>query len=154
MITENQIADLVAEKLKETEYFVVDIRVGPGNRIEVELDGDEGIPILDYDQFSRHIEGSLDREIEDYSLQVSSPGLDRTFKVFRQYTKNIGRDVKVKLNDGVKHVGKLIRASETEIELEKRSMERLEKKKKKVEVVKNVILAMDSINKIKVKLDF
>lgn len=154
MIAESRIVELVEEKLHETDYFIVKVNVGTGNKIEVEIDGDNGFPINECVSFSRQIESNLDREEEDFSLKVSSPGLTKSFRVFRQYVKNIGRMVKVVTAEGEEFEGLLLKASEKEIELEMRSMERLEKKKKKVEVVENVTLAMDKIKDTKLKLVF
>ena len=154
MIAESKIVELVEEKLQGTDYFIVKVNVGTGNKIDVELDGDNGFPISECVKFSRQVELNLDREEEDFSLKVSSPGLTKSFRVFRQYTKNIGRMVKVLTIEGDEHEGLLVRAGQKEIELEMRSMERLEKKKKKVEVIKKITLAMDNIKDTKLKLVF
>lgn len=100
MISEEKILSLVEEKIADTNFFIVDIKVGGGNKISVELDGDQGITIDDCVAVSRHIEFSLDRETEDFSLQVSSAGLDRPLRHHRQYVKNIGREVSVITKDG------------------------------------------------------
>ncbi|MBD77854.1 MAG: ribosome assembly cofactor RimP [Crocinitomicaceae bacterium] len=154
MIAESRIIELVEEKLEGTDFFIVKVAVGTGNKIEVELDGDNGFPISECVSFSRQIEFNLDREEEDFSLRVSSPGLHKAFKVFRQYTKNIGRTVKIKTTEGVEYEGELKGATEKEIELETRRKERLEKKKKKVEVIESITLAMDKIKETKLKLAF
>lgn len=145
---------MVAEKLEGTDFFVVNISVEVGNKIKVQLDGMNGFPISECVNFSRHIEFSLDREVEDFSLQVSSPGLTKPFRVFKQYEKNIGRNIKVIKTDGEKVKGELISASEEEIELKYITKERLEGKKKKVEVTHEVNLPMSDIKEAKVELDF
>ncbi|MGB0402779.1 MAG: ribosome assembly cofactor RimP [Salibacteraceae bacterium] len=154
MITVAQIEKLVNEKLEGTEFFTVDISVDAGNKIVIEMDGPDGFPISECVNFSRHVEHSFDREIEDFSLKVTTPGLTKPLKIFKQYEKNVGRNLKVTNLNGEVEVGKLILAQEDKIELEMRTMERLEKKKKKVEVVRNVTIPMLDIKESRIELDF
>lgn len=107
MITEEKIKALVEEKIGEGPLFIVEIAVGSGNKISIELDGDHGISIDDCVAVSRHVEHSLDREEEDFALQVSSAGLGRPLRNERQYRKNIGREVAVTLSDGTERIGQL-----------------------------------------------
>ena len=100
MISEQKILDLVEEKVSESSIFVVELKVSSGNKISIELDGDQGLSIDDCVAVSRHVESSLDREEEDFSLQVSSAGLDRPLRHHRQYLKNIGKTVMVTKTDG------------------------------------------------------
>ena len=100
MINESKVRALVDETIKDTDIFLVDLKIGGGNRISVSIDAIGGLPITDCIKVSRGIEEDLDREEEDFSLDVSSPGLDKPFKVFRQYEKNIDRSILVKLEDG------------------------------------------------------
>jgi ribosome maturation factor RimP len=95
----------------EPAYFLVEVKLTPGNNIKVSLDGDSGISIEKCVQYSR----SLYKQVEeaglfpgaDFALEVSSPGLDEPLKLLRQYTKNIGRLVEIVLNDGSKTEGRL-----------------------------------------------
>lgn len=112
MISEEKILNLVEEKIADTSFFIVDIKVSSGNKISVELDGDQGITIDDCVSVSRHIEFNLDREIEDFSLQVSSAGLDRPLRHHRQYIKNIGKEVMVITKDGNTFEGEIMAAQE------------------------------------------
>ena len=106
MITVAEIEQLVQTKIAETDTlsdaFIVSISVRPGNAIEVLLDKDSGLNVEDCKKVSRHVESSLDREKEDFSLEVSSPGVGKPLVVHRQYVKNVGRTVKVKADDGEK----------------------------------------------------
>lgn len=102
MITTEIIQNLVDEKLEGTSIYAVDITVSPGNVIKVELDGDEGISIDDCVLVSRHIEGGFDREQEDFELKVMSAGIGEPLKVDRQYHKNIGREVDIRLNGWIR----------------------------------------------------
>jgi ribosome maturation factor RimP len=132
MITQQHISDLAAAKLSEGSSYLVDVNIGPGNRILVTIDNEQGVGIRECVAVSRWIESQLDRETEDFSLEVSSPGLDQPFKVFRQYLKNIGREVEVKQTDGKKFSGILVAADEqTGIILEEEKREKVEGKKTK-----------------------
>jgi ribosome maturation factor RimP len=96
----------------EPAYFLVELRIRAGNNIEVFLDGDDGITIEKCVQFNRAlykgVEGSGLFPGGDFSLEVSSPGLDEPLKLIRQYKKNIGRNVELLLTDGTKKTGRLI----------------------------------------------
>jgi ribosome maturation factor RimP len=94
MIDKTKIADLVAGKLEEN-MFLVDISVSTNNVIHVEIDCFTGLTIDQCVAFSRHIESGLDRDNQDFELQVSSPGAGQPFKVWEQYRKNIGREVEL-----------------------------------------------------------
>ncbi len=153
MITTQQIQEILDANVGETEYFVVDVNVGKGNNILVEIDSPNGITVTDCVKVSRWIEGSFDREIEDFAIEVASPGLDKPLRVFKQYQKNIGRDLKVKTaEEEVK--GELTAVSEegiTVVFTEKRKIEG-KKKKEKVAVEKNV--AFSDIEKAFVIVSF
>ena len=95
MITTEQIETLIDSALKEKDCFVVDLDVREGNNILLEVDSLHGITISDCVDFSKMIEHNLDREVEDFEVHVSSPGLDKPFKVKEQFYKNIGRTIKV-----------------------------------------------------------
>jgi ribosome maturation factor RimP len=116
---ENMIGALVAE---HPGYFLVEVKIKPTNNVKVFLDGDEGISIEKCIMFNRALYKQLEESglfpADDFSLEVSSPGLDEPLKLFRQYRKNIGREVEVLMNDGRKVEGKLIGAEEQEITVE------------------------------------
>lgn len=154
MIAKRRIQQLVDDFLaKEKGFFLVSLKVGAGNQIEVRLDSFEGIKMGDCVRLSRHIEGSLDREEEDFSLQVASAGLGEPFKVFQQYEKNIGRKVDVKLKGGEKILGKMLSAIADEgIVLETKNREKIGKKKQVV--VKEYKLAFEQIDQTKIVISF
>ena len=155
MNSENQVTG-VEKKLSEllTElpgYFLVEISVKPTNNIKVFMDADQGAAI---DQLSR-INRALYKWVEenlfpngDFSIEVSSPGLDEPLKLDRQYLKNIGRMVEIVLKNGLKKEGKLISVSENEIMIE----EEIGKGKKK-EVIQHIILK-EEIKTTKVQVKF
>ena len=158
MITVAEIEQLVKTKIAETDtlsdVFIVFISVRPGNAIEVLLDKDSGLSVEDCKKVSRHIESSLDREKEDFSLEVSSPGVGKPLLVHRQYLKNIGRTVKVKVGEGEKYEGDLAEVSDTGIVLKYQEKEALPGKKKKEWVEKTATLAFDNIKETKVVIRF
>jgi len=155
MNSENQVI-AVEKKLSEllTElpgYFLVEISVKPTNNVKVFVDADQGAAI---DQLSR-INRALYKWVEenlfpngDFSIEVSSPGLEEPLKLSRQYLKNVGRMVEIVLKNGLKKEGKLISVSENEIVIE----EEIGKGKKK-EVIQHIILK-EEIKTTKVQVKF
>jgi ribosome maturation factor RimP len=118
MIEKQKIEGLVKEFIKGTGLFLVAVKVNNANRIIVLADKNEGITIDECAGIHRHVENGLDREAEDYELQVSSPGLDMPFGVIEQYLKNENKKVEVVDKDGSKFVGKLKNVTEGGFELE------------------------------------
>jgi ribosome maturation factor RimP len=99
MITREKVEHLIEEKIQGTDMFIVEVSVRPGNVIDVTLDSDVGITIEACTEVHRHLLHEMDRDVEDYSLEVSSPDLMKPLKVTRQYMKNVGRDLAVKKLD-------------------------------------------------------
>jgi len=154
MIAESKLRQLLDEKAAGTPHFVVDLAINSGNIIMLELDGDNGLTIEDIMSFSRYVEHDvLDRDEEDFELQVTSPGLDRPFKVWRQYKKNVGRNVKVKTDEG-KLEGLLKTVEEDHIVVETRVKERVEGRKKKEWVITEHRLTFEQIQETKVVISF
>ena len=107
MIDKNLIASIVEEQLEGTDGFLVDVRVSPTNVVTVEIDSMTGVDIDTCARLTRAIEDKVDREVEDYELEVGSAGLTSPFKVAKQYEKNIGNDIEVLTRDGRKLSGTL-----------------------------------------------
>jgi len=107
MITTEGITELVNQHIEGSDIFLVEILVKSGNAITVHVDRPEGISIDECVKISRFLNEALDRDLEDYSLEVSSPGLGGAFRVRQQYEKNIGSDIEVLYTDGIKVKGKL-----------------------------------------------
>lgn len=118
MITKENIENLLLEKTEGTEIFVVDIMINSGNTIIVHLDSNKGITLDECVEFNRFITGRLDKDLEDYNLEISSPGLDSPFKVEKQYLKYAGRKVELIMSDGKKKIGTLLAYREGEIDVE------------------------------------
>ena len=154
MISKSYIEGLVKEKIEATDYFIVDISVSSSNQIRVEIDGDKGVKINDCVQISRHIEGSIDREETDFELTVSSAGMDQPFKILRQYQRYLGREVELKQTTGEKIKGLLKSADEQEVVLETISREKVEGKKKKQLITRNITIPMEEVKETKVVISF
>ena len=115
-VLEEKIGALINDK---PGFFLVNVSIRPGNNIKIFIDADQGVRIDELAQCNR----SLYKQIEesdlfpngDFSLEVSSPGLDEPLRLHRQYLKNIGRNIEVIRKDGIKTEGKLLSATETEI---------------------------------------
>ena len=107
MITTEGITELVNQYIEGSDIFLVEVLVKSGNAISVHVDRPEGISIEECVKISRFLNESMDREVEDYSLEVSSPGLGGSFRVRQQYEKNLNREIEVLYTDGIKVKGKL-----------------------------------------------
>jgi len=118
MIEKQKIQGLVEEFINGTGLFLVSVKVSNANRITVLADKNEGITIDECAAIHRYIENGLDREKEDFELQVSSPGLDVPFTVMEQYYKNEDRKVEVTDNEGSKYIGNLKNITKGGFELE------------------------------------
>lgn len=112
MISEQLIKDLTLQHLEGTDRFVVSIAVKPDNRIRIFIDSDTRVLIEHCIELSKFIESQLDRDADDFELNVSSSGLDQPYKLSRQYVKNIGREVSVLLKNNSKVEGILMEADE------------------------------------------
>ena len=136
----------------EPDVFLVDIRIKPTNNVKVFVDADKGMNIEKLVQYNRRLYKELEESGffpgGDFSLEISSPGLDEPLKLYRQYLKNIGRYVEVIKKDGTRVEGKLVSATENEIMLEE---ERGKNKKK--ELVLHTILFND-IKTTKIQIKF
>lgn len=118
MIQESTVRELIDETIAGTDIFLVDVKIGTGNKISILVDAIGGLPITDCMKVSRGIEFNLDRESEDFELNVSSPGLDKPLKVFKQYEKNIGRSLKITLIDEGVFDAEVIAAESSRIEFD------------------------------------
>ena len=152
MISKQKIADLIEEYVTGTDKFLVEFSVSASNQIIVFIDGDNGVTIEDCIALSRKIESNLDRETEDFELNVSSGGLDIGLRVNRQYVNNTGRTVDVKLNDGTKFTGVLQAVNDQAITLELLTL----KKKKKTDAIIDPIKIIDfkDIKETKVVINY
>lgn len=153
MIAKQKILELVSERLDD-QMFIVDVTISAANDINVYVDGFNGITIEQCIAISRNVEHNLDREEEDFSLQVSSPGLTESFKVKQQYEKYTGKEIEVVTTESEKLEGLLKESSDEGIVLETSKREKVEGHKKKQLVVKQHILKYDEIKSAKAVISF
>lgn len=153
MDIEKRVKELVEEKIADKpELFVVSIKMPSPGKLIILLDGDKGIGIDDCVAVSRHVGYHLEEENaidHAYNLEVSSPGIDMPLTLPRQFVKNIGRTLGIKMNDGSKREGKLSGLTEDAIIIEETKKE----KGKKAEQVESVI-PMEQITETKVLISF
>ena len=150
MILKERVKELALEKIVELDYFLVDVKVSSTNEITVLFDNEEGVGIKECLFVSRHIEGNIDRDIEDYQLTVCSPGIEKGFVVKEQYLKNIGRGVKVKTDEGDIIKGELKFYSDKNIVVETSKKQ----KKKKELLIEQITITVDKIIETKLIIKF
>lgn len=154
MISEETVRLLLEEKVEGGINFLVSLNVSVDNIIDIVMDGDDGFSISDCMELNRYLNKKLDRDMEDYNLRVSSPGLDQPFMVRRQYYKNIGREVKVhKIDDSVIE-GELLAVDDDKITLRTRVKERIEGRKAKHWVETDHEIEYPAIQSTKVLISF
>jgi ribosome maturation factor RimP len=133
-------------------YFLVDIKIKPTNNVKIYIDGDQGISIEKCVQYNRALYKKLEETAlfpnGDFSLEVSSPGLDEPLKLHRQYKKNIGRQVELVFQDGSRIEGRLLDVSEDGI-----IVEETRGRNKKKEVINHTFL-FDNIKTTKIQVVF
>ena len=112
MIEKKVVESLVAKWLEGKDYFLTDLSVSADNRIVVEIDHQDGVWIDDCVELSKSIEAGLDRETEDFELEVGSAGIGQPFKVRRQYEIHVGDNVEVLTKEGKKLQGELKEAGD------------------------------------------
>ena len=89
-MNESKIRDLVDEALAENEsLYLIDLVISSNNKIQVTVDGDNGVNLSECVRISRNVEHNLDRDEEDFSLEVTTPDISHPLKINRQYKKNI-----------------------------------------------------------------
>lgn len=147
------LTDMVLELIQdEPSYFLVEIRIKPTNNVKIYLDGDQGITIEKCISINRPLYKKLEAmglfPNDDFSLEVSSPGLDEPLKLHRQYVKNAGRPVEVLLLDGTKVEGKMTLVTETDI-----TVEETRGKNKKKEVITH-LFPFNNIKSTKLQVVF
>jgi len=157
MINKSTVLNLINEKIEEVgqKFYLVDLKISGSNKIIVEMDHEERkISIDDCIMFSRQVEHNLDREEEDFELEVSSAGMSNPFKVHKQYIKHQGRDVKVMLKGGKVVEGELSNVTDSELTISYTKKEKVEGKKKKIEVEVVETYSFDEINQTKLVITF
>ena len=154
MIEQGTVKQLVEEGLGGTDCFLVDVVVKPGNTIVVEIDNEEGVDIDRCVALHRYIESKLDRDVEDYELEVGSAGITSPFKVVAQYRKNIGNEVEVLTKAGVKLSGILKEAGENHFVVTVTKKIQTETSKRKVDVQEDLSFEYSEVKYTKYLIRF
>lgn len=153
MQVEKRVTALVEEKIADRDdLFLVEVKMLPNNKLIIHVDGDQGISIQDCVGISRHVGFHLEEEnaiATAYNLEVSSPGVGEPLLLNRQYVKNIGRNVAIKLAGGTAKEAKLLAVTDTTLSLE----EEVKEKGKKATLVLTEVAVKDIIE-IKVLISF
>ena len=154
MISKTKVTEIVNEWLATREYFLVDVSVSADNCVSVEIDHAEGVWIEDCVLLSKHIEANLNREEEDYELEVGSAGIGQPFKVLQQYINHIDKEVEVLARDGKKYRGILVRAEEEEFTIVVKVKEKPEGAKRPIMVDKEYAWKYDEVKYTKYLINF
>ena len=151
----SEIIDAIDSEIVARGLYIIEVTVSKDNDVEVTIESEEGkVELEDCVAISRFFETKFDREAEDYSLTVTSAGLDQPFKVLKQFVKALGKKVEVQLKGGKKMVAVLEAADEESITLKYSQKEAVEGKKKK-EIVEHVDrFTMDQVNSVSPFVEF
>ena len=150
-----EIVKAVETAVAERGCFIVDVTVNAMNDVEIVIEKEDGI--VDWDDcaaIDAVVHAAFDQDTEDYSLTVSSAGLDRPFKVFRQFLKAMGSKVDVKFKGGRRLVATLTAATEESVTLQYTALETVEGKKKKEKVNHEETYPLADINSVTPYIDF
>jgi len=145
----------VEAAVAERGCFIVDVTVSAANDVEIVLEKEEGI--VDWDDcaaIDKVVHAAFDQDAEDYALTVSSAGLDRPFKVYRQFLKAVGSKVDVKFKGGRRLVATLVAATEDSVTLQYTALEAVEGKKKKEKVEHEDVCSLADINSVTPFIEF
>ena len=158
LVIEHKITELLTEKFNEEDFqdcFLVDIKAHQNKKVEVFVDSDSSLTLGKCRQLSRFLEKHIDEHGwlgEKYTLEVSSPGIERPIQFPRQYTKNIGRNVDIILLDGETKSGQLVAADEQSVTIEEKLL--IKEGKKKKTVIQQTVILLPDIKETKVKISF
>ncbi len=145
----NQLRVVAEEAAAKQNLFLVDITASADKRFCVYVDGDTHVNVDQLTAINRDIDAQFDREVEDYALEVSSPGMGSAFKVFRQYQKHVGREIKVRKLDGSEFQGILSECQDDFITLTWTERVPKEIGKGKMSVQKQLNIAFSEIKETK-----
>lgn len=154
MIDRQTVVDLTNEWLADKEYFLVDVTINKDDKITVEIDHADGVWIEDCVALSRFIESGLDRDVEDYELEVGSAGLGQPFKVLQQYQMHVGKEIEVLSKAGKKLKGVLKTADEQRFVLTVLKKEKFEGEKRPRIVEEDIPFAYDEVKYAKYIINF
>ena len=151
----SEIIDAINDEIVARGFFIVEVFVTKDNDITLTVESETAtVELDDCVSLSRFFETKFDREVEDYSLTVSSAGLDQPFKVQKQFEKAVGSKVEVSLKGGKKMVATLVAADQESITLKYSVKEAVEGKKKKELVEHEDRFTMDQVNAVRPYITF
>ena len=154
-MNESVIVDAIKEEIVARGFFIVEVSVSKDNDVTLTIESEAGqVELDDCVSLSRFFETKFDREVEDYSLTVSSAGLDQPFKVQKQFEKAVGSKVEVALKGGKKMIATLVAADQDSITLKYSVKEAVEGKKKKELVEHEDRFTMDQVNSVRPYITF
>jgi len=146
MILDKDIRNIAEERIKKIGGYLVDIKISYTNDITILFDKIDGVNFNDCSDLSRYIEARFDRDEQDYSLTVCSPGIDKPFLVEEQYKKHIGKEVKVLLKDGKRKSGEILSYNDTLILVNKKRSVKFKEER--------IIIPKENIKETKLKINF
>ena len=154
MIDKEIVQRLAENFLENSSHYLVGVDIHPNNHIVVEIDSDQSVGIDDCVALSRYIESQLDREVEDFELEVGSAGITQPFKILRQYQKNIGNEVETLTRTGKKISGILQSAGEHQFTVRIEKQVKPEGAKRKISVEEELTFSYDEIKSTKYVIRF
>ena len=150
MINDNYIKSLINDEIRSKKLFLIDIKINSSNKINVFIDSMKGVTLEECATLSAIIKEKLNKYLDDYALEVSSPGLDKSLVLPVQYKKNLGRDLDIITKDGNKTTGRLTQVFRNGIEIKTEVTERKKPNKKKEHVTKKHVFDFADIKSAKV----
>ncbi len=154
MFDKNVLVNIIEDYLKDSPNYLVDIYIGAGNSITVEIDNDNGVDIDDCVELSRHIESKLDRDSEDFELTVTSVGLTSPFKSSRQYRKYEGKEIEVLSKKGSKLTGVLKSSDDKGFTITVVKLVKPEGAKRKIDVYEDIYFMFEEVKHTKYLIRF
>ena len=154
-MTKEQISRAIEQAVAERGCFLVEVSVSAENDVEIVIEKEEGeVDWEDCAAIDEVVHAAFDQDVEDYALTVSSAGLDRPFKLLRQFQKAVGTQVDVKFKGGKRLIARLVQADESSITLQYTALEAVEGKKKKEKVEHEEVFQLQEINSVTPYIDF
>ncbi len=116
MITERDIEKFL-EKINDVDFFIVNVSISPSMKIKVFVDNYKGISIGECEQIHRQLYPFINKKVDNFELEVSSPGLTKPLKVWQQYDKLKGKEISIKISDEETYIGKIEKADKAQLQI-------------------------------------
>lgn len=154
MISEEQIKRIIDDDIKNKNLFLVDLKIGYPNKINVYIDSMKGVTIEECAKLSLMIKEKLNKHIDDYVLEVSSPGLNKPLILPMQYEKNLGRYLDIIIKDGTRKTGRLTKVFRNGIQIKSEVTTANKPGRKRENVTKDYVFDFTDIKSAKVIVSF